>query len=56
LLIAAKDDIIINPKDIEKLSNTIKKAKAVVIPSSGHNFETNKNQADLYQAINTFLK
>ena len=56
LIIGAASDIIINPKDINELAKNIKKAQAVVIPSSGHNFETNKNQADLYHTINTFLK
>ena len=56
LFIAAENDIIINPKDLETLSDNMVRGHATVIPSSGHNFEENQNQKDLYQAINAFLR
>ena len=56
LLIAAQNDNIINAPDVQKLSAKMKNAQAVTIANSGHNFEEQQNQADLYRAIDTFLK
>lgn len=56
LLIAAQDDIIINPEDLKNLSRKIKDGQSTTITSSGHNFENRKDQALLYHAIKTFLK
>ncbi len=56
LLIAAENDIVINPNDVQQLSKKIMTAKTVTIKSSDHNFSNKKNQNDLYQAINSFLQ
>lgn len=56
LLIAAEEDIIIDPDDIQKLSQNIRKSRVTKINSAGHNFEDRQNQIDLYQAINAFIK
>ncbi len=55
LLIAAENDIVINPDDIRNLSKHIDNALIATIKSSGHNFEEQQNRNDLYQAINAFL-
>lgn len=56
LLIAAKDDIIINPNDIKKLSQGIHNGQISTIDAAGHNFEKTQNQTDLYLAIYNFLQ
>lgn len=56
LLIGAQNDIVINPSDIQALSKKIKNSKAVIIKSANHNFSSEQNQSDLYQAIDAFLK
>lgn len=57
LLIAGEKDIVINPQDIQTLSEQFQAPeKFVLIPQSGHNFETKQNQADLYQTISDFIK
>lgn len=56
LLIAAQDDIIINPEDLKNLSHKIKDGQSATISASGHNFEERQNRQDLYQVINAFLR
>ena len=56
LLIAAQNDIVINPNDVQTLSKKIKGGKAVIVKSADHNFSSEQNQSDLYMAIDTFLK
>ncbi len=55
LLIAAENDIVINPDSIKKLSKSFTNSHVSIIKSAGHNFENSENQTNLYQAINTFL-
>ena len=56
LLITPQNDIIVNPKDVEHLATLLKNGQSATVNASGHNFETKGNQADLYQAINAFLR
>ena len=57
LLIAAENDIIINPNDINELSQLFPvQTRVNVISDSGHNFEKWQNQYELYSAMTTFLK
>lgn len=56
LLIGAQNDIITDENDLQKLSSLIVNGQAVVVESSGHNFEDKQNQEDLYQEIIKFLK
>ena len=56
LLIAAENDIVINPEDVQKLSASLQFGNSAVIKSSGHNFEDKQNQNDLYRTVNDFLK
>ena len=57
LLIAAENDIIINPADVKRLSRTFPKpSQAVVVPDSGHNFEKEQHQHELYSDITSYLK
>lgn len=55
LFVIAEKDRIIEEKDVKKVVD-IMNAKIVTISQSSHNFITNKNQNDLYQAIFNFIK
>ena len=56
LLIAAENDIVINPSDVQELAKIIPTGELVTIKAAGHNFENKQNKNDLYQTINAFLK
>lgn len=56
LLIAAQNDNVVEPQDVQKLGQNLKNGQNIVVTNSGHNFLTTQNQADLYWQINTFLK
>ena len=59
LLISAQNDTIIIPKDINELYAALPesdKKRLAKIPNSGHNFEDARNQQDLTEAVNNFLK
>lgn len=57
LLIAADNDNIIPSQDIKKLYDRLPSPKYMaIITDSGHNFVSGKNQDDLAEAINVFLK
>ena len=56
LLIAAENDVVINPDDIKKLAKSMQNAHIAVVNSAGHNFENKQNQSDLYSKINDFLR
>lgn len=55
LLIGAENDIVIDIKDLSKLKKEIAKSNFSGIASSGHNFENQQDQTDLYNAIVNFL-
>ena len=55
LFVVAEKDKVIEEKDIQRVAD-IMNAKIVKITQSTHNFITNKNQNDLYQAIFDFIK
>ncbi len=55
LFVIAEKDRVIEEKDVKKLAD-IMNAKIAKISQSTHNFTTNKNQNDLYQAIYDFIK
>ena len=55
LLIEAQNDILINPADLEKLSERLNNGSLSIIKSADHNFSKSKNQADLYKTITDFL-
>lgn len=55
LLISAQNDIVINSKDVHKLEKFIDNTNFSTISSSGHNFESEQNQTDLYNTIKQFL-
>ncbi len=56
LLIAAQNDNIIPPQDINRLYEKLKFVKQMTtVANSKHNFELEQNQSDLYQAISHFL-
>ena len=55
LFVVAEKDKVIEEKDVKNLAD-IMNAKIVKITQSTHNFITNKNQNDLYQAIYDFIK
>lgn len=56
LLITAEYDNVINPDDVKELAPKIKGGEITIIRDSGHNFSSNRNQIDLYRAIDEFLK
>lgn len=55
LLVASEHDKIISPHDIQDLAEYLN-VKTVIIPQSGHNFETKQNVDDLYQALRHFIQ
>lgn len=56
LLIAAQNDNIIPPQDIDRLYEKLKSVKQMTtVADSGHNFELEENQLDLYNAVSRFL-
>jgi len=55
LVVAAEKDNVIYPDDVKKLASQIH-GEVVVVPLSGHNFESKDNQANLYKAIREFLE
>ena len=55
LFVVAEKDRVIEEKDIQRVAD-IMNAKIIKITQSTHNFITNKNQNDLYQAIFDFIK
>ncbi len=57
LLVTAEDDFVIPPRDVEDLYDALSFPKHLVtVPQSGHNFETEENQQDLYRSIAAFLQ
>ena len=57
LLISAGEDIVIDKEDIRTLSENISSShQNVTVATSGHNFEHEQNQTDLYQAIFDFIE
>ena len=55
LFVIAEKDRVIEEKDVKNVADVMD-AKIVKITKSSHNFITNKNQNDLYQAIFDFIK
>ena len=55
LFIIAENDRVIEGKDVQNVADLME-AKIAKISQSTHNFMTNKNQNDLYQAIYDFIK
>jgi len=57
LVIAGEKDNVIGTNEVKNLAQYLNhNGTAVVISGSGHNFENNDNQADLYKAIKDFIK
>jgi pimeloyl-ACP methyl ester carboxylesterase len=57
LLIVAGNDTVINPQNLQELFEVLpSQKKEAIIPESGHNFEHEQNQKDLYQAVFDFVK
>lgn len=56
LLIAAENDIVINPSDVQKLAKATPDGEYSVVKSSGHNFENQQNKNNLYQIITSFIE
>lgn len=56
LLIAAENDNVIAPSDLEKLAQKIKtNGREITLKSSSHNFEKLQNRLDLYRSVNQFI-
>ena len=55
LLVTAENDKIIAPQDIQNLAKYLNSESSIIL-QSGHNFETEKSQTDLYQAILDFIQ
>jgi alpha/beta superfamily hydrolase len=56
LLIAAENDIVISPSDVQKLAKITPTGKYIMVKSADHNFENKKNKISLYQTITSFLE
>jgi pimeloyl-ACP methyl ester carboxylesterase len=56
LLVAAQNDQVVNATDVRQLATFLPNAAVATVAGSTHNFETFRNQADLYRDIDAFLK
>ena len=57
LLVEAQNDTVIPLADVEKLYDRLSVPRyKTVVPNSGHNFETPKNQEDLRTALESFIQ
>ena len=56
LFVAAQNDVIVHPTDIHHLyTQMLSNAIFLIVAQSGHNFENEYDQKDLYKVISTFL-